>query len=95
MERYPQLVFLIGPDLSSLDHPQLSAQVPDSEKYRLIRCQTIAGVTHVLKHVRPSLAILPVETPATVEKDIASFVGEVRSLQSDEETNEIFESLLS
>lgn len=95
MERYPSLVFVIGPDLCELNHPQLAAQAPESQKYRLIRCETMAGVTHVLKHLQPSLVILPKDTPAKTGTDISAFVGEVVFLHSDEDTNARIASLLA
>lgn len=95
MDRYPQLVLIIGPDMANLSHPQLKAQVSPEQMHRLIRCETITGAIHVLKHLRPSLVILPDNVDLKVGTDISSFVGEIVSLKSAEDANDIFHSLLS
>ena len=61
----------------------------------MIRCESIMGVIHVLKHLRPSLAILPGDAPSKVEKEISAFVGETTTLNGDQQSNEIIQSLLS
>ena len=58
LEKYPHAVLLLAPDLVDLAHPRLVDQVPAAEHYRLIRCES-AGALHVLKHLRPALAMLP------------------------------------
>lgn len=95
IDRYPNLVILIGPDLVALDHPQLISQVPSDQKHRLIRCETILGATHALKHLRASMVILPNDVSEKVAADIAAFVGDVVILHNDEKTDEILQSLLS
>ncbi|KAF5108539.1 hypothetical protein DV454_005116 [Geotrichum candidum] len=59
LEKYPHAVLLLAPDLVDLAHPRLVDQVPAAERYRLIRCETYKGALHVLKHLRPALAMLP------------------------------------
>lgn len=89
------MVLVIAPDLSKLDHPQLTAQVPENQRYRLIRCESDMGVIHVLKHLRPSQAILPGDAPSKIRTDITAFVGEIAILGDDESSNELIQSLLS
>jgi len=59
LEKYPHAVLLLAPDLVDLAHPRLVDQVPAAEHYRLIRCESYKGALHVLKHLRPALAMLP------------------------------------
>ncbi|KAF5092929.1 hypothetical protein D0Z00_004327 [Geotrichum galactomycetum] len=59
LAKYPNAVLLLAPDLVDLTHPRLRDQVPASDHYRLIRCETYQGALHVLKHLRPQLALLP------------------------------------
>jgi hypothetical protein len=82
--KYPNAVLLLAPDLVDLAHPRLRDQVPASERYRLIRCETYKGALHVLKHLRPALALIPpVEICGIGPGDLDHFVQQTE-LISDE-----------
>lgn len=85
-------MLLLAPDLADLEHPWLLDQVPGSERYRLIRCQTYKGVLHVLKHLRPALALLPpIDVCGIASSDLDHF-AQLTDVISEESIARLFEA---
>lgn len=80
LDRYRNMVLILTPEVSDHANPdafeQLDDQVASEAKYRMIPCETDVGVSHVLKHLRSALVVLPGQE-SKIKDQIASFVGTV------------------
>ncbi|CAN6668446.1 hypothetical protein TRVA0_040S01002 [Trichomonascus vanleenenianus] len=91
--KYPNLVVVIH-DQDELSAKQLSAQVAPEFQYKVINCDTEAGIVHVLKHLRSDLVVLPPNISGDVKDQIRKFVGKVELLsESIEESNKLLHDL--
>lgn len=77
LSQYPELVVVLTPDVSRDEATMqtVNAQVPAEHSYKVIKCEKTIGVVHILKHLRPHLAILPHDIPRNTPSDISRFVG--------------------
>lgn len=79
LAQFPQLTIIVCPDADESTNRQLKSQVPIEHSFKLIPCETVIGITHVLKHLRAEQVILAPDTPVE-SKDIQNFVGTVIQL---------------
>lgn len=85
LKQFPELVIILVPEVARDDATMqiVEAQVPQEHEYKVIKCEKTIGVVHLLKHLRPHLAILPHDIPKTTPSDISRFVGAVTVLHND------------
>lgn len=92
LARLPNLVIVVPHTVANKLHRKLKSAIGHGDSYRVIRCDTDVGVIHVIKHIRPELALVASGVGSNIQSEIKRFVGSSELL---EEHVEVAEQRLS
>ncbi|KAG5363610.1 hypothetical protein CJU89_2788 [Yarrowia sp. B02] len=83
MEQHPNLVLIVPPMVANKVQRALKTAVGHEHAVKVIRCDTDVGVIHVIKHIRPELALIAAGTGDNIQGEIKRFVGSSEALDAD------------
>ncbi|AOW06746.1 peroxisomal biogenesis protein family-domain-containing protein [Yarrowia lipolytica] len=83
MSVHPNLVVIVPPMVANKFHRALKSSVGHDHGVKVIRCDTDVGVIHVIKHIRPDLALIADGVGDNIQGEIKRFVGSSEALSGD------------
>lgn len=85
MQQHPNLVVIVPPMVANKVQRALKSAVGHDNAVKVIRCDTDVGVIHVIKHIRPDLALVADGVGDNIRGEIKRFVGASEALEADVE----------
>lgn len=83
MTVHPNLVVIVPPMVANKFQRALKSSVGHDHGVKVIRCDTDVGVIHVIKHIRPDLALIADGVGDNIRGEIKRFVGSSEALDAD------------
>lgn len=83
MTLHPNLVVIVPPMVANKFQRALKSSVGADHGVKVIRCDTDVGVIHVIKHIRPDLALIADGVGDNIRGEIKRFVGSSEALDAD------------
>lgn len=83
MAVHPNLVVIVPPMVANKFQRALKSSVGHDNGVKVIRCDTDVGVIHVIKHIRPDLALIADGVGDNIRGEIKRFVGSSEALDAD------------
>ncbi|KAG5364813.1 hypothetical protein CKK34_3638 [Yarrowia sp. E02] len=80
MQVHPNLVVIVPPMVANKVHRALKSSVGHEHSHKIIRCDTDVGVIHVIKHIRPDLALISDGVGDNIQGEVKRFVGSSEAL---------------